>query len=185
MKKILFVSGSLRKNSFNTALLEKAAAKLEGKAVCSFLNYHDIPYMNQDIEFEENSAVDRVRKEVREADAIWIGTPEYNHSTPGGLKNLLDWLSRPVVPGDYSTSVIRGKLTAMSAAAGSSAGSYAMDCLAGLLTMFSCRQCPVRTGIALAGRFSENTLILTPQEDALLEEECRALLEMLSGKEDE
>ena len=51
------------------------------------------------MEFPTPGEILRVRDEVSKADGIWIFTPEYNHSYPGGLKNLLDWLSRPVKKG--------------------------------------------------------------------------------------
>ena len=80
MKKLLFISGSLRKDSYNTALLKEAEKILNESLNCSFLSYSEIPYMNQDIEFDEIPSVKRVRKEVEDSDAIWLGTPEYNHS---------------------------------------------------------------------------------------------------------
>ena len=52
--------------------------------------------MNQDIEHPAPEAVMRVREAVREADGLWLFSPEYNHAIPGPLKNLIDWLSRPV-----------------------------------------------------------------------------------------
>lgn len=52
--------------------------------------------MNQDLEVPVQPSVEMVRKEVKEADALWIFTPEYNFSFPGVLRNLLDWLSRPM-----------------------------------------------------------------------------------------
>ena len=76
-----------------------AAVLLREKAEVSFLDYADIPYRNQDMEFPTPGEILRVRDEVSKADGIWIFTPEYNHSYPGGLKNLLDWLSRPVKKG--------------------------------------------------------------------------------------
>lgn len=179
MRKLLFISGSLRKESYNSALLKEAEKLLDDYLECSFLFFSDIPYMNQDIEFDDIPSIRRVRKEVEEADAIWIGTPEYNHSYPGVLKNLMDWLSRPVVAGDYNTSVIRGKKVAISSAAGSSAGSFARAKLREMLQMFSCTLCKEETGIALGKRFSDGSLVLTDEEKRTLNVECRALLEML------
>ena len=179
MKKVLFISGSLRKESFNTALLKKAEKLLNDSVNCSFLSYSDIPFMNQDIEFEDNPSIKRVRKEVFDADAIWLGSPEYNHSYSGALKNLLDWLSRPVVPGDYSTAVIRGKICAISSVAGASAGSFSRAKLKELLEMLSCKVCAEETGIALGSRFGEKSLSLSEEETLMLEKECSSLLEML------
>lgn len=62
----------------------------------SFLDYSKLPFMSQDIEFPAPIEVEKVRNDVKGADALWIVTPEYNGSVPGALKNFLDWISRPV-----------------------------------------------------------------------------------------
>lgn len=95
MKKVLLIVGSMREKAFNRQAALMAQKMLEKKADVSILSYEDLPQMNQDIEFPAPEAVARVRKEVAEADGLWFFTPEYNHSYPGVLKNLLDWLSRP------------------------------------------------------------------------------------------
>ena len=120
--KILFVIGSMRKTSFNRQLSEAAKKALEGKAEVSVLEYGDIPFMNQDIEFPTPEAISRVRKEVQAADGIWIFTPEYNASYPGVLKNLLDWLSRPLIANDFASgTAVTGKKFAISGIGGKNA----------------------------------------------------------------
>ena len=99
-KHIVMIVGSLRKQSFNLQLAQKAAEMMAGKAQVTFLEYADLPFMNQDIEFPTPDPVTRTRNIVLSADGIWIMTPEYNSSYPGVLKNLLDWLSRPLSNGD-------------------------------------------------------------------------------------
>jgi len=96
MFSVVGVSGSLRRGSFNRALLltvqEMAAPKLQ----IAVQEIGDLPLYNQDLETAElPSAVTRLRSAVRAADALLIATPEYNHSVPGVLKNAIDWLSRP------------------------------------------------------------------------------------------
>lgn len=86
MKKILFIIGSLRKESFNRKLAEEAERLLQGRAIVEYLDYSDVPLMNQDIEFPAPDAVRRVRDKVAEVDALWIFSPEYNYSYPGHLK---------------------------------------------------------------------------------------------------
>ena len=76
MKKILFVIGSLRKESFNRKLAEEAERMLAGRAIVEYLDYSALPLMNQDIEFPAPEAVRKVREKVAEADAIWIFSPE-------------------------------------------------------------------------------------------------------------
>ena len=133
MKKVLFVVGSLRKNSFNRQLAGMAANALR-EAEYSFLDYSDVPFMNQDIENPVPEAVRRVRDEVAAADILWIFTPEYNFSYPGVLKNLLDWLSRPVDPTNRkSSSVMKGKPVMFSSVAGQSGGRNAQAKLLALL----------------------------------------------------
>ena len=180
MKKILFISGSLRKGSLNTQLLKKASEMLSDDFDCSFLSYGDIPLLNQDDEFPAPPSVSAARAEVGAADALWIGSPEYNHSYAAALKNLIDWLSRPQVPGDYSTASGRGKIVAVSSAAGSSGGSFSLEKLEELMRMLSCTVLEERTLIRLGDRFSEKELVLTAEETAQLEAECSALRRILS-----
>lgn len=103
IKHIVAIVGSLRRASFNRLLAEQAAELLAGTAKLSILDYTDVPFMNQDIEFPTPPAVARVRDEVAAADATWFFAPEYNGTVSAPLKNVIDWLSRPLVAGDYST----------------------------------------------------------------------------------
>jgi chromate reductase, NAD(P)H dehydrogenase (quinone) len=98
--KVLAVSGSLRAGSYNTRLLEAAAAAAPVGVEVDILDpalIADLPLYDQDLEDEGAPAsVDRLRESWAEADAILFATPEYNGSVPGGLKNAIDWASRPV-----------------------------------------------------------------------------------------
>lgn len=94
--RILAIVGSQRKQSYNLQLALAAQTVLGDRATFELLDYSDLPMMNQDIEYPAPAAVQRVRAKVKAADGVWIFTPEYNHSYPGLLKNLIDWLSRPV-----------------------------------------------------------------------------------------
>lgn len=129
--RILFIVGSLRSGSFNRQLAEAAKEMVADRADIHILEYADIPYMNQDLEFPVPPQIARVRGEVEQADGIWIFTPEYNHCIPGVLKNLLDWLSRPAAQG--SGSVVRGRLVTFCGAGGASGTSSAQDRLLFLL----------------------------------------------------
>jgi chromate reductase, NAD(P)H dehydrogenase (quinone) len=89
------ISGSLRTSSFNTGLIRAAADILAGTATVNHVGWQDVPVYNQDDETAgDPAAVARIRQQLLHADAIIIATPEYNYSYPGGLKNLLDWMSR-------------------------------------------------------------------------------------------
>jgi chromate reductase len=97
--RILAVSGSLRADSYNTKLLRAAAeAAPEGVDVELFDAdaIRELPPYDQDLDTElAPASVARLRQEWRAADAILFATPEYNGSVPGGLKNAIDWASRP------------------------------------------------------------------------------------------
>lgn len=96
--KILGISGSLRENSYNHQLALAAAGSLkriDASIEFEILEWSDVPLFNQDKEFPPPDPVARIRESVISADGVWFFTPEYNHSYPGALKNLIDWLSRP------------------------------------------------------------------------------------------
>ena len=173
-KKVLFIVGSLRKGSFNRQLADKAAALLSDCDV-SFLDYRDVPFMDQDLEDPVLPAVARVRGEVAAADLVWIFTPEYNHSYPGVLKNLLDWLSRPVDPADRkSPSVLRGKPVMMSGAAGQSAALHSRTKLMELASLMGMELLHgTGTGVVL-GREAFMSGLLTPTPEEELELSAQA-----------
>lgn len=119
MKKIIAIVGSLRKDSFNRQLAEATKAAIGDRADFEILSYDDVPFFNEDIESPAPAPVSRVREAIKAADAVWFFTPEYNHSYPGVLKNLIDWLSRPF--GDEAP-VLAGKAVTVSGASYSMAG---------------------------------------------------------------
>jgi chromate reductase, NAD(P)H dehydrogenase (quinone) len=95
--RVLGISGSLRHDSHNSALLRAAAERLPaGAEFVPFERLGEIPPYDEDVEAREvPAAVRDLREAIRVADAVLIATPEYNHSIPGQLKNALDWASRP------------------------------------------------------------------------------------------
>jgi chromate reductase, NAD(P)H dehydrogenase (quinone) len=95
--RVLGITGSLRRDSLNRALLRAAAERLPaGAELIEFERLREIPLYDEDLELEGTpAAVRELREAMREADAVLIATPEYNHSIPGVLKNALDWASRP------------------------------------------------------------------------------------------
>jgi chromate reductase, NAD(P)H dehydrogenase (quinone) len=104
---VLGISGSLRRDSYNTKLLRHAGELFEAEGV-EFEIYDglaDVPPYDEDDDVEgAPEAVSRIREAVRAADAVFFATPEYNSSIPGALKNVLDWVSRP-----YATNPMRNK----------------------------------------------------------------------------
>jgi chromate reductase, NAD(P)H dehydrogenase (quinone) len=99
--RILGVSGSLRADSYNTRLLRAAAqAAPEGVELELWEGIGDLPIYDEDLDAEgAPESVERLRRDWAEADAILFATPEYNGSVPGGLKNAVDWASRPAGDG--------------------------------------------------------------------------------------
>lgn len=95
--KILGISGSLRKNSYNTAALRAAQELLPEGATLEICDLAAIPLYDEDLT-ELPPPVHTLRQSIAAADALLIATPEYNHSVPGVLKNALDWASCPPNP---------------------------------------------------------------------------------------
>jgi chromate reductase, NAD(P)H dehydrogenase (quinone) len=95
--RVLGISGSLRRDSLNSALLRAAAERLPaGVEPVELDRLGEVPPYDEDVETDGTPAiVEELREAVRNADAILIATPEYNSSIPGQLKNALDWVSRP------------------------------------------------------------------------------------------
>lgn len=94
--RVVGISGSLRKGSYNTMAL-KAAMDLapEGMTI-EVAEIGDLPHYNDDVRLAGYPAeVERFRAQLTAADAILFVTPEYNYSIPGVLKNAIDWASRP------------------------------------------------------------------------------------------
>jgi len=90
--KILGISGSLRKNSYNTAALRAAAELLAPQDSLEIFDLAPIPLYNEDLE-PFPTAVRALGDRIAAADALLLATPEYNHSLSGVLKNALDWVS--------------------------------------------------------------------------------------------
>jgi chromate reductase len=118
LTKILGISGSLRRGSYNTRLLEAAAELLpEGVELELYEGLKEVPPYDEDDDVEPApDPVARLREAIAGADAVFIATPEYNSSVPGQLKNALDWASRPLM-----TNSMRFKPVAV---AGASTGAF-------------------------------------------------------------
>jgi chromate reductase, NAD(P)H dehydrogenase (quinone) len=116
--KVLGISGSLRRDSYNTKLLRAAEELLP--AGVEFEWYQGLkaipPYDEEDDVQPAPPAVADLREAIAKADAVLFATPEYNASIPGQLKNALDWASRPA-----TTNVLRNKPVAV---VGASTGAF-------------------------------------------------------------
>jgi chromate reductase len=94
--KILGIAGSLREGSYNRGLLRAARELMpEGVELVEF-DIRGLPFYDGDLEAAgDPDPVTALKDAVRDADALLIATPEYNRGVPGGLKNAVDWASRP------------------------------------------------------------------------------------------
>ncbi len=93
--RILGISGSGRRRSYNTALLEAAKELLPEGAALDAYDVSAFPLFNQDLEVEIPAAIRRFKERVRRADAILFATPEHNYSISAVLKNAIEWGNRP------------------------------------------------------------------------------------------
>ena len=95
--KVLAISGSLRRDSHNTALLRAAAELLPPPVELEiFDGLKAVEPYDEDDDGDIPAAVARLREALEDADAVLFATPEYNSSVPGQLKNAIDWASRPL-----------------------------------------------------------------------------------------
>lgn len=115
--RILGISGSLRKGSFNTAALKAAVELCPDEAEIEICEIGHLPLFDQDFEAELPAAVKEFKEKVAAADAIIFSTPEYNYSISGVLKNAIDCGSRP-----YGHSAWDGKPAAIMGASGGAIG---------------------------------------------------------------
>ena len=107
--RILGIAGSLRRGSHNRRLLRAAGQALPpGADLVEWEGLGGLPIFDEDQESSPPEPVRELLEEIERADALLIATPEYNASVPGGLKNALDWASRP-----FPENVLRRKPSAV------------------------------------------------------------------------
>jgi chromate reductase len=109
--RILGFAGSLRKGSYNKALLRAAAELLPADTQLEIFDLEGIPPFNQDLESNPPAKVREFKAKIKAADAILMAAPEYNYSVSGVLKNAIDWASRP-----YGDNAFDGKPVAVMSA---------------------------------------------------------------------
>jgi chromate reductase len=156
--RILGISGSLRRDSYNTSLLRAAA---EAAAPEVELELYDglkevPPYDGDDDVYPRPESVARLNAAIANADAVLFATPEYNTSIPGQLKNAVDWVSRPV-----ATNVLRNKPVAVvGASIGAFGAAWAQAELRKVLAALGARVLDVELPVPHAHtRFEEGGLI--------------------------
>lgn len=154
--RILAFAGSLRSGSLNRRLLATAVTSIGDRAEVDLLDLRDVglPIYDGDLEEKEGlpEGARQLKERVRAADALLIATPEYNHSIPGGLKNAIDWASRP------PDNPFRGRLALlMSASPGSFGGTRGMLALRHVLMALFVTVLPNSVHLAHAGAAFDET----------------------------
>ena len=118
--RVLSISGSLRRESFNTGLLKAAQELAPEDMEITIFDLEDIPFYNADVEAEgDPESVLALKKAVHDADALLLATPEYNGGIPAPLKNAIDWASRST--SGYQESAMFGKTVAIMGGGGGGA----------------------------------------------------------------
>lgn len=105
---ILGFAGSLRKGSYNKAILRAALELVPEDVELEIFDLEGIPPYNQDLDLQPPAKIRDFKAKIKAADAILVATPEYNYSMPGVLKNAIDWASRP-----YEDNAFDGKPVAV------------------------------------------------------------------------
>lgn len=96
MTRLLGISGSLRRSSYNTALLRAAVRLMPPESTLDVATIRGIPLYDYDVEAQAiPAAVTQLKEAIVKASGVLLVTPEYNNSLPGVFKNTIDWLSRP------------------------------------------------------------------------------------------
>jgi chromate reductase len=173
--RILGISGSLRRDSYNTALPRHAGELFEAEGV-QFMLYtglRDIPPFDEDQEINASEPVERLRAAIARADGVFFVTPEYNSSIPGVLKNALDWVSRPI-----ATNTMRNKPVSVIGA--STGGFGAVWSQAELRKVLGAMGARVVDGEVAVGHAVDRFDSLGRLNDPNLEEQVREVVRQLS-----
>jgi chromate reductase len=165
MVALLGICGSLRKASVNRALLDAVRDALPAGAQMAMFDNLDLPIFNSDL--EDPPGVMQLKAAIAAADGVVFGVPEYNYSIPGGLKNALDWVSRPP-----SSSPMRGKPVGIVGAASGMSGTIRAQAHLRQMLLFSDSPCLSQPEV-LIPRAHERF----DAEGRLLDASTRALLE--------
>jgi chromate reductase len=173
--RILAVSGALRSGSYNTGLLRALHEEApDGVEIELWRGLAEIPAYDADEDLVPGpETVEALRALVRDVDAVFFSTPEYNSSIPGALKNALDWASRPI-----ATNVFRNKPVAViSASAGAFGGVWAAAELRKVLGAMGARVADVELAVGHAGeKFDEDGHLIDDDVRGTLRESLEALL---------
>lgn len=133
MADLVAIVGSLRKGSFNGTIVELLAERVPAGTTLRRIDISEVPLYDADLEAGGHPAVERLKTEVLGADGLVIATPEYNMAESGVTKNVVDWLSRPVLEGPINQRPIG----LVAASPGRGGGKRALEHLHLLLSMIN------------------------------------------------
>jgi chromate reductase, NAD(P)H dehydrogenase (quinone) len=165
--KLLGISGSLRKASFNSSLLRVAQSLAPVGVEVEIADISGIPLFNEDVQAASGypPEVQRLREAIRAADALLFATPEYNYSMTGVLKNAIDWASRP--PNQPFAGKPAGIIGASMAATGTARAQYHLRQTGVYLDMHFLNRPEVMVGAAHEKFDAQSELIHEPTREQL------------------
>jgi len=171
---ILGIAGSLRRESYNRAVLRAAQQLTPEGATIETFDIGGLPGFSQDLEMEPPAKVTDLKQKIRSADAILFVTPEYNYSVPGVLKNAIDWASRP-----YGDSAWNGKPVSVMGASvgmlGTARAQYHLRQMFVFLNMHAVNQPEVMISNA-AKRFDEQGNLTDETSKKLIQQQLQELV---------
>jgi chromate reductase len=106
--KVGYLIGSLAKASINRKLAKALVRLAPPELQLTELSYRELPLYSYDYDAAFPPAATAFKDAIAAVDGVLIVTPEYNRSIPGGLKNAIDWASRP-----YGHNAFTGKPSAV------------------------------------------------------------------------
>jgi chromate reductase len=162
MTRVLAISGSLRRLSYNGSLLRAAAEHApEGVEVEILDGLESLAPYNEDRENDRPDSAEALMAKIEDADALLISTPEFNTTMPGQLKHLIDWGSRPYGPG----AALYGKPVAVIGASKTDYGAmWAQDHVRKALGIAGARVADTELSVARAHEKIDETGKLTDEE---------------------
>jgi len=172
MVALLGICGSLRKASINRALLDAVRDALPASARMSMFDDLNLPIFNSDL--DDPPAVVQLKAAIALADGVVFGVPEYNYSIPGGLKNALDWVSRPP-----QHSPMRGKPIGIVGAATGMSGTIRAQTHLRQMLLFSDSPCLSQPEVLIPRaheRFDAEGRLTDPSTRTLLEKFGAAMI---------
>jgi chromate reductase len=172
---LLGICGSLRKASLNRALLVAVRDALPLDVRMTLHDELDLPIFNNDL--EDPPGVVRLKTAIAAADGVVFSVPEYNYSFPGGLKNALDWVSRPP-----DQSPLRGKPVGMVGAAAGMSGTIRAQTHLRQVLVYSDSPCLSQPEVLIPRakeRFDAGGQLTDPSTRALLEKFGAAMAEFV------